>query len=167
MQKRNNYKKHRPAQHQQKLPGMEWKMKPQPDFGIGEQIPDKKLLGKVALITGGDSGIGKAVALNYARNGCNVAIVYLNESKDAKQTKSIIESETDVECLLIKCDIQKEVNCKLAVSKTIKLFGRIDNECYNNFMCQNYEKYPYCYGNEGLRQYFESSTSINFDFCCA
>jgi NAD(P)-dependent dehydrogenase (short-subunit alcohol dehydrogenase family) len=126
MQKRNNYKKHRPAQHQQKLPGMEWKMKPQPDFGIGEQIPDKKLLGKVALITGGDSGIGKAVALNYARNGCNVAIVYLNESKDAKQTKSIIESETDVECLLIKCDIQKEVNCKLAVSKTIKLFGRID-----------------------------------------
>jgi NAD(P)-dependent dehydrogenase (short-subunit alcohol dehydrogenase family) len=101
-------------------------MNPQPVFWDEEHFETKKLAGKVALITGGDSGIGRAVAICFAANGANIAITYLNENKDASDTKKFIKEKMGMECLLIRCDIQKEANCKNAVQKVITKFGRID-----------------------------------------
>lgn len=107
----------------QKRPGQEHKMKPVPHTIPQAEL--KKLNGKVALITGGDSGIGKAVALLFARHGASVAISYLNEHTDAKTTKQLIE-EQGGECLLIPGDIAKEAQCKKIVSDTIKHFKKLD-----------------------------------------
>lgn len=98
-------------------------MKPVPETAPGTTV--KKLSGKVALITGGDSGIGKAVALLFARHGASVAISYLNEHVDAKQTKALVEKEGGV-CLLIPGDISSEAQCKKIVAATIRHFGKLD-----------------------------------------
>lgn len=116
-------KKIRPEQEQSR-PGYEKKMRPEPDHspkGKGSE----KLKNKVALITGGDSGIGKATALLFAREGADIAIVYLSEDKDANDAKDAIEKEGR-KCLLIKTDLSVEKNCKEAVSKTLKTYNRID-----------------------------------------
>ena len=108
----------------QKLPGIELKMHPQPvseTTGKGSG----KLKNKIALITGGDSGIGRAVAILFAKEGADVAIVYLKEKEDAADTKRIIEQHGR-ECLLLEGDISKESFCKRAVQKATKQFGRID-----------------------------------------
>lgn len=126
MQKRARKKMQRPAQHQNRQPGMEWKMKPRPAFYDPAKTIDRKLNGKVAIITGGDSGIGRAVAILFAQHGAHVAIVYLNESADAKETSLFIESESGNPCLAIKTDIQKEANCKSIVKQVAKQFGRVD-----------------------------------------
>lgn len=126
MQHRNPKKRIHPPQHQRKQPGQEWKMHPQPDYFNPELHKEKKLVGKVALITGGDSGIGRAVAASFAEHGAQVAILYLNEIKDADETCLFIEGFTRKTCLSIQCDIQKEQNCIRAVKKVIKEFGRID-----------------------------------------
>lgn len=111
------------SQHQQR-PGMEYKMTPVPDTTVKKQ--QGKLNGKVAFITGGDSGIGKAVALLFAEQGADIVIVYLNEHKDAKAVKQQIEEEYQKDCYLIPGDISKESFCKTAVAKAIKMFGKID-----------------------------------------
>lgn len=85
----------------------------------------KKLQDKVAIITGGDSGIGKAVAVHFAREGADVVIVYRNEKEDAQETKSLVE-EKGRRALLIKTDVSKNDNCKDIVKQTIKEFGKID-----------------------------------------
>ncbi len=126
MQKQHTKRQARPAQHQQKQPGDEWRLKPLPVFYDIEQHNAKKLQGKVALITGGDSGIGRAVAVSFAQHGAQVAIVHLNESKDAIATKKFIEANTDQQCLIIKNDIQKESNCKALVAQVVKTFGKLD-----------------------------------------
>ena len=113
----------RPEQKQSR-PGKETKLKPEPDHNPKGKGSDK-LKGKVALITGGDSGIGKATALLFAREGADIVIVYLSEDKDAEDTKKGVEKEGS-KCLLIKTDISKEANCKTAVDKTIKEFNKID-----------------------------------------
>src|SRR6187455_2759233 len=98
-QKLNPKKALRPAQRQTSRPGVEWKMKPQP---LAEEIsyrPSGKLKDKVAFITGGDSGIGRATAILFAKEGAQIAIAYLNEHRDAKETKREIEAEGR-ECLL-------------------------------------------------------------------
>ncbi len=125
MQKTNPKKIIRPRQKQNK-PGEENKMKPLPVFDYPDQNGSGKLKNKIAFITGGDSGIGKAVAILFAKEGADVAIVYLSENKDAEQTKNIIEQEYKRTCLLIPADISKEKACINAVSKAIKQFGRID-----------------------------------------
>ncbi|HEV8504166.1 MAG TPA: SDR family oxidoreductase [Chitinophagaceae bacterium] len=108
----------------QEPPGKELKMRPQP-------VSDKpvkgsgKLRNKVALITGGDSGIGKAVAILFAKEGADVAISYLNERDDAKDTKRMVEAYGK-NCFLIAGDIRKERNCTALVRKTVEQFGRID-----------------------------------------
>jgi len=108
----------------QKPPGQELRMKPQPasdKSGKGSG----KLQNKIALITGGDSGIGKAVAILFAKEGADVAVSYLNEHQDANDTRKVIE-EYGRRCLLLSGDIRRERHCNAIVNKTIKEFGRID-----------------------------------------
>src|SRR5687767_14210744 len=123
MQKGGQPKPIRKAQSR-RMPGLEEKMKPRP-VSITPQ-PTKKLEGKVALITGGDSGIGRAVALLFAQEGANIAISYLREQSDAESVKQTIEEEFSQQCLLIPGDIKKEKHCEKIVAQTIKSFGRLD-----------------------------------------
>lgn len=123
MQKGGRKKALRKPQRQQR-PGEEAKMTPKPD-SKNEYPGSGKLKNKVALITGGDSGIGRAVALLFAKEGASIAIAYLNEHRDAKETMRMVQ-EAGQECIIIPGDLSKELNCKSAVSKTIKKFRRID-----------------------------------------
>lgn len=125
MQKASKKKELRPPQNQRR-PGLEKKMKPHPVFDFPEIKGNNRLAGKIAFITGGDSGIGKATAILFAKEGADVVIVYLSETSDAKDTKQIIEESYKRSCLLIKADLSKEINCIAAIEKTVKKFERID-----------------------------------------
>lgn len=124
MQKGNPKKKIRKAQHQDR-PGREYKMKPAPVFENEKAKGSGKLKGKVALITGGDSGIGRAVAVLFAKEGADIAIVYLDEHRDAKETAKLVEKHGR-KCFLLSGDIGKEKKCISFVKKVHKEFGRID-----------------------------------------
>ena len=115
-------KKLRPEQ-EQKRPGKETKMKPAPESSPVDS--HLKLKDKVALITGGDSGIGKATALLFAAHGADIAIAYLSETDDAEITRGEVE-KLGRQCLLIKGDLSVEENCKKAVEKTIRKFSKLD-----------------------------------------
>jgi NAD(P)-dependent dehydrogenase (short-subunit alcohol dehydrogenase family) len=113
-----------PPQSQARQPGREYLMHPEPDYeprfpGIG------RLKDKVALITGGDSGIGRACAVLFAREGADIAIVYLEEDQDAKTTKSLVERESK-RALLMKGDVTSAGFCQSAVKRCIEEFGRLD-----------------------------------------
>jgi len=125
MQKAGKKKVIRKAQSQDR-PGLEYKMKPVPQTENDSVSAGNKLLGKLAVITGGDSGIGKAVALLFAKEGADIAIVYLDEHKDAKETKCLIEEKYHRNCLLISGDISKESFCKKAIEKIVNKFARVD-----------------------------------------
>lgn len=112
-------------QHQRHQPGEEDKMVPQPRDRMENYIPAQKLKGKVALITGADSGIGRATAIGFAKEGADCAIVYLEEDEDAEGTRDLIEKEGQ-RCLLIRGDIGDETFCKSAVEKVIEHFGQLD-----------------------------------------
>ncbi len=114
-----------PAQHQNQQPGVTSEMNPLPQHMDQSYQGSGKLNGKTAIITGGDSGIGKAVALYFAKEGANVAINYLNEHADAKETKEQIEKEGG-KCLLIAGDIGEESFSKNLVEQTLNEFGRLD-----------------------------------------
>lgn len=115
-----------PGQHQDKQPGEESLMNPAPIYNIlNYTYPSGRLKDKVAIVTGGDSGIGKAVALAYAKEGAKVAIVYLNEHDDAKKTKGLIE-ENGGNCILISGDIGEESFCKKVVDEVIQNFKTIN-----------------------------------------
>ncbi|MBU3216153.1 SDR family oxidoreductase [Clostridium estertheticum] len=114
-----------PKQQQDQQPGFETLMNPRPIFEYPNCMGSEKLMNKVALITGGDSGIGRAVALAYAREGADIAIVYLNEHEDAQETKKLIESKGR-KCILIPGDIGDDTFCVNAVSQTIKELSKID-----------------------------------------
>jgi NAD(P)-dependent dehydrogenase (short-subunit alcohol dehydrogenase family) len=118
-------KKLRPPQHQKRQPGREYKMRPQPRSGASDYVGSGKLRDKVALITGGDSGIGRAVAVLYAKEGADVSIVYFDEHKDARETKRLVESQGR-KCLLIAGDIGREKFCRAAVTQTKRELGKID-----------------------------------------
>ena len=100
-------------------------MRPRPDAIKEGYRGSRKLANKAAIITGGDSGIGRAVAVAFAREGANVAIVYLNEHGDAKETATMVE-EAGRRCLLLAGDIGREAFCRRAVAKTISEFERLD-----------------------------------------
>ena len=110
---------------QNKQPGIEARMNPAPQYIKETYMSADKLHGKVALITGGDSGIGRAVAAHFAEEGADIAIVYLNEDKDAEQTRNIVEA-TGRTCLLIKGDVKDSAFCKQAVERVIDEFSRIN-----------------------------------------
>jgi NAD(P)-dependent dehydrogenase (short-subunit alcohol dehydrogenase family) len=118
-------KKIRPPQHQKRQPGRQSRMRPQPKSGASDYVGSGKLRDRVALVTGGDSGIGRAVAVLYAKEGADVAIVYLNEHKDARETKRLVEAQGR-KCLLIAGDIGREKFCRAAVAETKRALGRID-----------------------------------------
>jgi NAD(P)-dependent dehydrogenase (short-subunit alcohol dehydrogenase family) len=109
---------------EQAMPGIEKKMVPKPVSDRPE--PENKLQGKVALITGGDSGIGKAVAILFAKQGADVAIAYLNEKEDAQEVKRIVEQEYGRKCILFEGNIRKEKFCEKIVTDTVKKFGKLD-----------------------------------------
>lgn len=112
-----------PQQHQRK-PGIESELDPRPQFMAPNYEGSGKLAGRVAIITGGDSGIGRAVAVLFAREGADVAIVYLNEDGDADETRDCVEAEGR-RCLLIRGDVRKAKFCQSAVEKTVKAFGKL------------------------------------------
>lgn len=114
-----------PPQTQERQPGKESKMKPQPEFHPKLNKNQGKLQDKVAVITGGDSGIGRAVAVAFAEEGADVVIVYLEEHQDAKETAKAVQ-EAGRSALLIAGDISKESFCKKVIDKTLKKFDRID-----------------------------------------
>lgn len=114
-----------PEQSQDKQPGMEYEMKPLPIFDNPKYKGSNKLADKVAIITGGDSGLGRACSIAFVKEGAKVVIVYYNETKDAADTKKYIE-KLGGECLLIRGDITNHNFCKQIVANTLRRFGKID-----------------------------------------
>jgi NAD(P)-dependent dehydrogenase (short-subunit alcohol dehydrogenase family) len=125
MQTSNPSQQINPPQHQDQQPGIESEMTPAPAFEGEKQDVFQKLADKVAIITGGDSGIGRAVAVAFAREGASVAIAYLNEHSDAEETKRHVE-EFGKQCILIPGDLGQEAQCQKVVEETVSRFGRLD-----------------------------------------
>lgn len=113
-----------PPQHQNRQPGIEKEMRPRPVYDT-EQPGFGRLKDKVAIISGGDSGIGRSVAVLFAKEGADVVIVYLNEHQDAEETATMVR-KYGKEALLIPTDVSVEVNCKNVIDKTIEKFGKLD-----------------------------------------
>ena len=119
------------AQHQNVQPGMEYEMDPLPIFENPNHIPSGKLQDKVVIISGGDSGIGRAISVLFAKEGADIVISYLNEHEDANYTKQIVES-CGRRCILIPGDLRDEKLSTYIVDTTMSQFGKIDvliNNC--------------------------------------
>jgi hypothetical protein len=110
---------------QQDYPGTETQMVPKPDHGDTSYKGCDKLAGKVAILTGGDSGIGRAVAIAYSREGADLVISYLSEDEDAEETKRLVE-EAGRRCILIRGDVGDPAHCRSIVQRTVDHFGRVD-----------------------------------------
>lgn len=122
MQEGGEKRKVRPRQ-QQRAPGSEERMRPAPE--VFRPKMGARLAGKVALITGGDSGIGRAVAVAYAQEGCDVAIAYWKEHADARITRKMVEDQGR-QCLLLPGDLAERNACSSAVRRTVKRFKQLD-----------------------------------------
>ena len=114
-----------PRQKQPRQPGLEKKMKPRPEACLKTMPTELKLAGKMALISGGDSGIGRAVAFAFANEGADVTILYLNEHQDAKETVQAVEM-VGRRALAIAGNVGSEAFCKRAITRAMKEFGRLD-----------------------------------------
>lgn len=115
-----------PFPHQpQQLPGSSEQMDPKPDYGEDTYEGSGRLLDKKAIITGADSGIGRAVALAFAREGADVVVSYLNEHEDAKETQRLVE-DAGRRCILVPGDISKAAHCRELVKKAVEAFSRVD-----------------------------------------
>lgn len=144
-----------PAQEQEHQPGIEQEMSPQPEYISPDYKAAGKLTGKTALITGGDSGIGRAVAVHFAREGADVAIVYLEEQSDAEQTRQLVEKEGK-RCLLIRGDVSDPAFCKNAVAQTVAELGHL-NILVNNAAQQYPQEELQQISNEQLDKTFKTN----------
>jgi NAD(P)-dependent dehydrogenase (short-subunit alcohol dehydrogenase family) len=144
-----------PQQHQPK-PGLEADMSPRPRYSAPNYRAADKLKGKVTLITGGDSGIGRAVAVLYAREGADVAIVYLaDEEPDARETKRAVEAEGR-RCLLLPGDVSVSEFCEAAVDETVRRLGRLD-VLVNNAAFQQHQESIDDISDEQLEKTFRTN----------
>jgi NAD(P)-dependent dehydrogenase (short-subunit alcohol dehydrogenase family) len=123
---------------QQEVPGIQSKMDPVPDCGEKSYRGSGKLTDKVAVVTGGDSGIGRAVAIAYAREGADVVISYLSEDSDAKETAGYVE-EAGRKAVLIAGDVSDPQHCRDIIAKTVEEFGRVDVLVNNAAFQMNHE----------------------------
>jgi NAD(P)-dependent dehydrogenase (short-subunit alcohol dehydrogenase family) len=139
----------------QKKPGSEAKMTPKPEYISKKYKASGKLTNKVALITGGDSGIGRSVAVHYAHEGADVAIVYLSEKKDAEETKKLVEAQNR-KCLLIKGDLTDEKFCKKCIKEVLKEFKKL-NILVNNAGTHFNADSPTEITSENLKKTFETN----------
>src|SRR5690606_5955190 len=114
-----------PPQEQSRQPGIQSQMDPQPRSGEHRYLAAGKLKGKCAIITGGDSGIGRAVAVAFAKEGADVLLSYLDEHGDAQDTQRMVEAEGR-QCLLVAGDLGDEAHCQAVVSRALEAFGRLD-----------------------------------------
>ncbi|SCY68775.1 glucose 1-dehydrogenase [Paracoccus tibetensis] len=129
---------------EQSLPGSFREMDPAPDHGEDSWVGAGRLEGKVALITGGDSGIGRAVAIAYAREGADVAISYLDETEDARSTAELIEAAGRT-CLMLPGDISEPAHCRKMVDEVIGRFGKLDilvNNAAHQMLFDQIEEIP-------------------------
>lgn len=150
---------------QQPVPGSQKKMDPYPDCGEQSYKGSGRLAGKIALITGGDSGIGRAVAIAFAREGADVAIAYLNEHEDAQETARWVE-QAGRQCLLLPGDIAQKSHCQALVDNTVERFGRIDvlvNNAAFQMTHQNFEDIP----DEEWVMTFDVNITAMFRICQA
>lgn len=154
MQKGQKKRKIRPAQKIRSKQGKEEKMEPRPVYEKEKDV--LRLRNKIAIITGGDSGIGKAVAIAFAKEGANVVIAYHEDHKDATATAERIQ-EIGQQCLLIPGDVSKQAHCKKIIQQTIKQFGKID-VLVNNAAVQFPQEELKAITEKQLRQTFE----VNF-----
>ncbi|WP_128546068.1 SDR family oxidoreductase [Larkinella soli] len=145
-----------PPQHQDVQPGLESELDPQPKVIRYAYVGSGKLKGKVALITGGDSGIGRAVAVHYAREGADVSIVYTpREEEDAQKTKTLVQAEGR-ECLLLPGDLKDPAFCEKVVEDTVRRFGKL-NILVNNAAVQYQHKTFEELTDEDLVETFETN----------
>lgn len=157
MQKGGEQKPVNPPQEQE-MPGLEQKMHPKPV--LEKEQPSQKLKGKVALITGGDSGIGAAVAILFAQHGADVAIVYLSEEPDAEHVKERVEASGQ-NCLLIRGNVREESFCRQLVEQTVKEYGRLDI-LVNNAGTQTEQKSLEAISSDQLYETFETNIFSQF-----
>ncbi|MFC0557962.1 SDR family oxidoreductase [Halalkalibacter alkalisediminis] len=151
-----------PAQTQNHQPGIESKMDPSPVYDDLNYKGSNKLKNKVVLITGGDSGIGRSVAIAFAKEGAKLSIVYLEEHEDATKTKAEVERYNG-ECLLIAGDIGDESFCQQAIQQTIEQYGQID--CLiNNAAEQHYQENIEDITSEQLERTFKTNIFSCFHF---
>ncbi len=144
-----------PAQHQRQQPGIEAQMKPAPEYIRADYKGSEKLKDKVAIITGGDSGIGRAAAIAFAREGADVAIVYLKEHGDAKRTRLLVEAEGR-SCLLLSGDLGKPAFCKKVIKDVVSKFGKLDI-LVNNAAEQHYQEDFLKVTDEQMEQTFRTN----------
>ncbi|VWX63319.1 Uncharacterized oxidoreductase YhdF [Burkholderiales bacterium 8X] len=153
-----------PEQPQQP-PGRESRMEPRPDYGEASYVGSGKLEGKVALITGGDSGIGRAVALAFAREGADVLIAYLDEDDDANETREVVE-RCGRRCITMPGDIRDESHCKALVDAAVRELGRIDI-LVNNAAYQMAHQSLDEISSEEFDRTFRTNIYANFFLCKA
>jgi len=115
----------RPPQHQERQPGREQPMQPRPEYIRDDYRGSDKLRGRAAIVTGGDSGIGRAVAVHFAREGADVIIAYLEEDEDARETRALVEAE-GVRCELYRGDLGEPAAAGELVQRCLDAFGRLD-----------------------------------------
>lgn len=154
-----------PGNKQSHQPGKEHAMYPQPEYIKPGYKGSGKLHEKFALITGGDSGIGRAVSVHFAREGADIAIVYFDEDKDAKETKRLIEAERR-KCHLIKGDIRDSAFCKKAVGETVKALGGL-NILVNNAAVQQPQEDLRDIKDRQLEDTFKTNIFAQFHFSSA
>lgn len=156
---------HQPPQQQTRQPGREHAMTPDPEYIRKDYRGSDKLKGKVAVITGGDSGIGRAVALHFAREGADCVLAYLEETHDAQATQKLVEAEGR-RCLLIQGDVGEAAFCQDVIQRTLDTFGKVNilvNNAAEQYDWDDITQIP----DEQLTRTFQTNIFSHFYLCKA